>query len=128
MANFSMGVRGHVIVCIGLALLAAAAVAYTHEPARRVYSPNVAGAYAGQTITVEGRASVYAAHNGVIFIDMGGSGRSSPFAAVIFKDDMAAFPNIFRYDGKVIDVSGQVQKFKGKPQIILKSADQLQSK
>jgi RecJ-like exonuclease len=112
-----------------VALLAIATVAATREPPpRRIFFPADAGAHAGQTITVEGRASVYATRGGITFIDVGGTGKDSPFAAVIFKEDAAAFPNIFRYDGKVVDVSGAVKKFRGKPQIVLKTADQLQLK
>jgi DNA/RNA endonuclease YhcR with UshA esterase domain len=42
---------------------------------------------------------------------------------VIFAGDSAKFPDIKALDGKVVDVTGAVSVFRGKPEIVLKSAD-----
>ncbi len=59
------------------------------------------------------------------FVDIGGSGRNAPFSGVIFASDFAAFPSISTYNGKKVDVTGTVEMYQGKAEIILKTADQL---
>ena len=108
---------------LGLILLATPAVAQTVRPAD-------ARAHVGQTVTVEGVVSEVhvASGSGMTFIDMGGRYPDNPFAAVIFRDDASKFPNVAALDGKTVDVTGAVQLYKGKPEIILKSAAQLKRK
>jgi DNA/RNA endonuclease YhcR with UshA esterase domain len=108
---------------LGLILMATPAVAQTIKPAD-------ARAHVGQTVTVEGVVSEVhvASGSGMTFIDMGGRYPDNPFAAVIFRDDASKFPNVAALDGKTVDVTGAVQLYKGKPEIILKSAAQLKRK
>jgi DNA/RNA endonuclease YhcR with UshA esterase domain len=88
-----------------------------------------AKAHVGQTVTIEGPVgNVYTARSGMTFIDIGGRYPDNAFAAVIFADDTAKFPNIKALDGKVVDVTGAVSLYRGKPEIILKSADQVKAK
>src|SRR5579862_6723791 len=72
---------------------------FTRAPALPVYSPAEAADHAGQTITVEGVASIYKARDGTVFVDLGGQGRNSPFAGVVFVQNVAAFANVYSYDG-----------------------------
>jgi hypothetical protein len=74
-------------------ILAAAFVAASTPAFALTVSTADASRYVGQTVTVEGTASVYASAGGTIFVDLGGSGRSSPFTGVIFKDAAGKFPN-----------------------------------
>jgi exonuclease VII large subunit len=102
--------------------LAAPALAQTIAPAD-------AKAHVGQTVTIEGPVgNVYTARSGMTFIDIGGRYPDNVFAAVIFADDTAKFPNVKALDGKVVDVTGAVSLYRGKPEIILKSADQVKAK
>jgi len=106
----------------GLAASAAPALAQTIAAAD-------AKAHVGQTVTIEGPVgNVYTARSGMTFIDIGGRYPDNAFAAVIFADDTAKFPNVKALDGKVVDVTGAVSLYRGKPEIILKSADQMKAK
>jgi hypothetical protein len=91
-------------------------------------APSDAGKHIGETATVEGAASVYTARSGVTFIDLGGSGRDSPFAGVIFKDKATEFPGVGRYNGRAVEISGTIKDYKGKPEIILNTPTQLRAK
>jgi DNA/RNA endonuclease YhcR with UshA esterase domain len=84
------------------------------------------GTHVGQTVTVEGVVSgVYTARSGVTFIDMGGPYPNNLFAGVIFSEDMAKVGDVSGLTGKTVDLSGTIKLYKGKPEIILKSGDQI---
>ena len=86
------------------------------NPAHAVtLSPTDAAKHIGEQATVEGPASVYVSKGGTTFIDLGGSGRSAPFTGVIFKDKASAFPIVTSFNGKVVDISGTIKEYRGKP-------------
>jgi DNA/RNA endonuclease YhcR with UshA esterase domain len=99
-------------------------------PARaETISPADVKAHAGQTVTVEAAISdVHTGRSGVTFIDVGGRFPDNDFTAVIFAGDATKFPNTSALDGKTVVISGPVQLYQGRPEIILKSADQLKAK
>jgi DNA/RNA endonuclease YhcR with UshA esterase domain len=91
--------------------------------------PNETKAHVGQPVTVEAAITdVHTGRSGVTFIDMGGRYPDNNFVAVIFADDAAKFPNASALEGKTVTISGPVQLYQGKPEIVLKSADQLKAK
>ena len=97
--------------------------------AQQTIAPADAKAHVGQTVTIEGPVgNVYTARSGMTFIDIGGRYPDNAFAAVIFSDDSGKFPNVKALDGKVVDVTGAVSLYRGKPEIVLKSADQVKAK
>jgi DNA/RNA endonuclease YhcR with UshA esterase domain len=86
-------------------------------------------AHIGKPVTVEAAVSdVHVAASGVTFIDLGGRFPDNNFVAVIFADDAAKFPNATALAGKTVTITGTVQLYQGKPEIILKSAGQLKTK
>jgi DNA/RNA endonuclease YhcR with UshA esterase domain len=89
-----------------------------------------AQAHVGQEVTVEGAVSeVHTAASGrVTFIDFGGHYPNNAFTAVIFARDASKFPNVQALDGKVVDVTGTVSLYKGKPEIVLNNAAQIKAK
>jgi DNA/RNA endonuclease YhcR with UshA esterase domain len=109
-------------------VLVAALVAASAPAFALTVSTADASRYVGQPVTVEGTASVYASAGGTIFVDLGGSGRESPFTGVIFKDYASKFPNVTSYSGKTVDITGLVQLYQGKPEIVLRSLGQLSAK
>jgi DNA/RNA endonuclease YhcR with UshA esterase domain len=110
------------ILGFGLVLAALPARAETIGPAE-------INAHVGQTVTVEAAISdVHTDRSGATFIDLGGRYPDSGFTAVIFAGDAAKFPNASALDGKTVAISGPVQLYQGRPEIILKSADQLKAK
>jgi len=85
--------------------------------------------HVGQPVTVEAAVSdVHTGRSGVTFIDMGGRYPDNAFVAVIFAADAAKFPNLSALEGKTVNISGPVQLYQGKPEIVLKSADQVKAK
>ena len=58
---------------------------------------------------------------------MGGRYPDNPFAAVIFPEDAGKFPDVGSLSGRVVEVTGSVRLYKGKPEIILRTADQLKA-
>ncbi len=112
------------VLAVGFVLLAAPALAQTQTIAAADAKTHV-----GQTVTVEGAVgNVYTARSGMTFIDIGGRYPDNAFAAVIFTDDAGKFPNVKALDGKTVAVTGPVSLYKGKPEIILKTADQVKAK
>jgi exonuclease VII large subunit len=99
-------------------------------PARaETISPADVKAHAGQTVTVEAAISdVHTGRSGATFINVGGRYPDNDFTAVIFAGDATKFPNAGALDGKTVIISGPVQLYQGRPEIILKSADQLKAK
>lgn len=82
--------------------------------------------YIGKYEIVDGFANqVYHSRGGTCFIDMDGDYPNNVFAAVIFKSDMKKFKDIDKYEGKEIEVKGTIKEYRGKPEIILKSKNQI---
>ena len=98
-------------------------------PARaQAIAPGDARTHVGEPVTVEASVSaVHVGRSGVTFIDMGGRFPDNTFAAVIFADDAAKFPNVSALEGKKVEISGPVVLYRGRPEIILNSADQLKT-
>lgn len=109
------------ILALGFIVVALPASAQTIAPAE-------AKAHVGQTVTVEAAVSdVHTGRAGVIFIDVGGAYPDNEFAAVIFASDRAKFPNVGNLKGKTVAISGPVVLYQNRPEIILKTADQLKA-
>jgi len=91
--------------------------------------PSETKAHVGQPVTVEAAITdAHTAGSGVTFIDMGDEFPDNNFVAVIFADDATKFPNASSLEGKTVTITGTVQMYQGKPEIILKSASQLKTK
>jgi len=60
--------------------------------------------------------------------DLGGHFPNNTFAAVIFSKDTSKFTNVTALKGKTVDITGPIKLYKDKPQIVLKSADQIKPK
>jgi len=111
-------------LAVGLGLTAAMAAAQAETVA-----PADSKAHVGQTVTVEGAVSdVYTVRSGVTFINMGGRYPDNTFSAVIFSSDRAKFPDLKSLGGKTVDISGAVTLYRGKPEIVVKTADQVKTK
>ena len=62
------------------------------------------------------------------FIDLGGRYPNEKFTGVIFTSDAGAFSNVSAYEGRTVDITGTVQLYRGRPEIVLKSPSQIRSK
>jgi len=92
--------------------------------------PGDIAAHAGQTITVTGTVSdVFTdRRSGVTFIDMGGAYPNNAFTAVIFPQDAGRFPDMPSLDGRTVKIAGLIRLYRDKPEIILRSPEQIQSR
>ena len=114
---------GHALaLTVGLALAASSAAAET-------IAPGEAKAHAGQIATVEGLVSdVYTARSGTTFLDIGGRYPNNAFAAVIFTDDAGKFSDAAELKGKIVDVTGPIRLYRGRPEIVLTDPAQIKAK
>lgn len=109
-----------VAIAAGFILFAGPAIAAS-------ITPSGAEKHVGEAITVEGVvASVYAAPNGMIFLDLGGHHPDNKFVALIFPKDTGAFDHLDGYVGNRVQISGTVQLYHGKPEITLRNEGQIQ--
>jgi hypothetical protein len=110
-------------------LILALAFVVVAIPARaETIVPSDAKAHVGQTVTIHAAVDeVKTGRGGATFLDMGGAFPDNAFAAVIFAGDLAKFPTAKTLKGKTVAISGPVELYQGKPEIILKTADQLKA-
>jgi DNA/RNA endonuclease YhcR with UshA esterase domain len=89
--------------------------------------PTEAASYVGQTVTVEAVVSEVFTDpsSGTTFLDIGGLYPNQALTAVVFSQDAETFPSVGSLSGKTVAITGQVSLYKGRPEIILRSEDQL---
>jgi DNA/RNA endonuclease YhcR with UshA esterase domain len=105
--------------------IAALAIAQTAP----TYTPEEAAKHVGETATVTGRVDgFHQSGKGNIFLNMGGAYPNQAFTAFIPSGSAAQFTNAQQYDGKTVSVSGKIQLYKGKPEIIVTSPGQISVK
>ena len=83
----------------------------------------------GETVFVEGRvASVFRSKKNNVFLNFEKPYPYQCFAAVIFSSDLAKFPQDIEklFEGKRVKIFGKIEQYKGKPEIILKSPNQIE--
>ena len=110
----------NIILAVGFALLMISpAMAET-------ITPQEAYDHVGGTEIVEGVVSqVSTSGGGTTFINFGGRYPNHVFYAVIFRKHAHLFPSIYDLQGKTVTISGMVELYKGKPQIIVTSPNQI---
>ena len=105
----------------GLIILSTPALAQT-------VTATEASGYVGKTVTVKGVVDeVHTSGKGNTFLDLGGKYPDQAFTGVIFSESAGAFPQVHTLEGKTVEISGPVQLYHGKPEVILKSASQLKA-
>ena len=112
---------------------AAALAGWTAAAQAEPISPDEAAKHAGETATVCGivAGAKYAAQirGGLTFIDFGKPYPNSSFTAVIFAADRAKFGTPEKgLAGKQVCVTGRIEMFSSKPEIVLTDAKQLVEK
>jgi DNA/RNA endonuclease YhcR with UshA esterase domain len=112
------------VFALGLVLAAASAHAET------IIAAADAAKHVGETVTVEGTVSAVhtESRSGVTFIDVGGRYPDQAFTGVIFKGDVDKFRNVEALTGKVVDITGPVHAYKGRPETVLSDPAQIKAK
>jgi DNA/RNA endonuclease YhcR with UshA esterase domain len=112
-----------------VALFAAAIAALAVAQTGPTYTPEEAAKHVGETATVTGKVDgFHQSGKGNIFLNMGGAYPNQTFTAFIPSGSAAQFTNAQQYDGKTVSVSGKIQLYKGKPEIIVNSPSQISLK
>ena len=68
---------------------------------------------------------VHYAKNGNIYLNIGGRHPNQKLALVVFDNDKRKFDNLKEFENKRIIVQGQISEYRGSPQIILYSPNQI---
>jgi DNA/RNA endonuclease YhcR with UshA esterase domain len=105
-----------------LALLLTGSFVFAQNPV----SPDSAKFHEGSLTTICGKIySVHTGKNGIVKFNFGADYPDNTFTAVIFADDAGKFKKPEEYNGKQVCVTGKVQLYKGKAEIILKDVNQV---
>jgi DNA/RNA endonuclease YhcR with UshA esterase domain len=96
------------------------------EP-RMALTPAEARDRIGRRVTVEGVVSEVHFAERATFIDLDGRYPNEQFTGVIFAGDGFAFPDVGVLRGRRIAITGTVQLYRGRPEIVLTSANQVRS-
>jgi DNA/RNA endonuclease YhcR with UshA esterase domain len=96
------------------------------EGAPATISPQEASQHVGESTSVRGTViEVGHSRSGTVFLDFGAPYPQATFTAVIFSDNAAQFPEASQLAGKAVSVSGTIQLYRGRPEIIVSSPKQL---
>jgi hypothetical protein len=108
-------------------LMAALMTAITGQSASMI-APEDAAKHVGETAVVQGVVSHVKvdAHDGSILVDFGPMYPNQVFTAYIVAANAKNFPNPERLVGKTVIVNGKIALYKGKPEIRVTQALQLQ--
>ncbi len=89
-------------------------------------SSAAAASHIGETATVEGVVGeVHTTGSGITFIDLDGSYPNQQFTGVIFAENAAIVRDAQSLHGKTVDLTGTVKLYRGSPEIILRSPNQI---
>ncbi len=91
--------------------------------------PCSAGDNIGKEAIIEGLvAEAYRSDSETVFLNFGAKYPNNCFTAVIFKSSLVNFSEKPEndYSGKIVRIKGKITQYEGKPEIILKSATQIE--
>jgi DNA/RNA endonuclease YhcR with UshA esterase domain len=80
------------------------------------------GTYASVTGNV---AAVDASSGGTLFLDLGAAYPNESLTAVIFPRNRSRFPSLADLQGRTIQLTGRIESYRGRPEIVLTSPSQL---
>ncbi|MBA2564124.1 MAG: thermonuclease family protein [Gemmatimonadetes bacterium] len=82
--------------------------------------------HVGETVTVQGLvADVHTSRRGNTFLNFGSPYPDHTFSALVPEAALPLFPNLASWAGRDVRITGGVQLYRGKPQIILEDSSQL---
>ncbi|MEJ0091357.1 MAG: hypothetical protein WDM80_16625 [Limisphaerales bacterium] len=84
-----------------------------------------ASQYYDQALTVTGKVAQVTVRPTITFINLDQPGTSSPFTAVIFKENISLFGDVQKLKGQDVEISGTITEYHDKPQIVLESTNQV---
>jgi len=80
--------------------------------------------FIGETKILKGPvAGVFVSNKGTVLINFDEDHPNSTFVAVIYKDAAVTYDNIKK--GSILTITGKIEEYKGKPQIVLTEQSQI---
>lgn len=90
------------------------------------YTDAEAKDHVGETAEVHGKVfDVHVAQSGLTLINFGAKYPAQTFTAVIFKEHAADFPEVEKYNGATLSVTGPLKMHREKVEMVIESAAQL---
>ena len=91
-----------------------------------VITPEEAAKHVGEAVVVRGKITqIVLSVNLTTHINLGGVYPNHVFTVTIFKANQALFPNVRDFDGKLVEVEGVVNLYRGKPEMVLTQRGQI---
>jgi hypothetical protein len=84
-----------------------------------------ASKYYDESMVVTGKVVEVSQRATITILDVDGAGRSAPFTAVIFPENLGLFKDLQGLQGRSVEISGDVTEYRGKPEVILESPAQI---
>lgn len=110
-------------------LIAAAAVVHadtTNAPAPIKIGTAEANKHFDEAAVVTGKVAQVTFRPKLVFLNLDQPFPDSPFSAVIFAKDTNHFGDLKALNGKSVEISGTIKKFKDLPEIVIETTNQLQ--
>jgi len=94
--------------------------------AQKIYTVDDAKNHIGDTAIVKGEVSqLSVTKGGQVYFNMGGKYPNNKFSAVILKANVSKFDNVKDYEGKIVEIKGEIKLYNSKPEIVLEKKDQI---
>jgi hypothetical protein len=124
--NKAYPVRAPMNVRTSLVVLVLCSAVCTVAQTPPEYTPAEAPRHIGETASVTGAVKrVYQTQAGSIFLDLGATHPRNPFTVFIPRSAADRFANFREYDGLVITVSGHIQEYNSKAEIVVTDPSQI---
>lgn len=95
------------------------------ETSTGTIKPSSAGKHIGQNATVKGYVADVHITKKVAYLNFDNKYPKHTFTGVIFARSFSTFDDIEQYEGKTVELTGEISEYKGKPQIILENKNQI---
>jgi DNA/RNA endonuclease YhcR with UshA esterase domain len=114
-------------VCKGAALVSVLCLAGTiNGDGASVLPDRDAVKHVGQSVTVEGTVTgTHVSTKGTEFLDFGSPYPNQDFTVVIFARSASALGDIATFYGKRVDITGTVELYRGRPEIVVREPTQI---
>jgi len=85
-------------------------------------------AYVGKEVTVKGTVSeITVLKSGLTYLNIDGKFPDNKFTALVFKRDAEPFGDLKVWEKKKVEVTGKIDDYKGKAQMVLTKPDQIKA-
>ena len=82
--------------------------------------------YLNKVVIVKGVVTqISTPKSGVIYLNLDGKYPDNKLTAVILKRDAENFSDVKLYEGKKVEITGKLQEYKGRLEIVLKTPEQI---